>query len=203
MNYKSHIYGGVAVWLHAGAALSIGVNDMLVTAPVAIVGALTPDLDHPKSRIGSLVPFLSRPISALIGHRGFSHSGLCVLAMALAFSHLVLMDYPDWTLFVQAWLIGYLSHMLCDAFTARGVPLLWPNRARWRVPLIWIRTGREPEMWYVLIMLMLGLQAFVATVGGAQPYYVLLWQMAQDSPGWPWVESYLLNPLRALTVIGG
>nr|WP_082044038.1 metal-dependent hydrolase [Aeromonas sp. L_1B5_3] len=48
--------------------------------PIALASALLPDLDHPKSLLGQQLPWISKPLSRLFGHRGFTHSLLAVAA---------------------------------------------------------------------------------------------------------------------------
>ncbi len=50
------------------------------TVPAALASALLPDLDHPKSVLGQRLPWISKPLSRLFGHRGFTHSLLAVAA---------------------------------------------------------------------------------------------------------------------------
>ncbi|VEB43121.1 Inner membrane protein ydjM [Chromobacterium violaceum] len=49
-----------------------------------LAGSLLPDIDHPKSWLGRRIPFLSRPISYLFGHRGITHSLLAVVGVFYA-----------------------------------------------------------------------------------------------------------------------
>nr|WP_254425349.1 metal-dependent hydrolase [Aeromonas dhakensis] len=81
------------------------------TVPAALASALLPDLDHPKSVLGQRLPWISKPLSRLFGHRGFTHS---LLAVAVAIWGLNQQLPPD-TLPVgvkDALIIGYLSHLL-------------------------------------------------------------------------------------------
>jgi inner membrane protein len=120
-------------------------QDMLALAFVpgcAIVGALLPDIDHNVSRIrhatgtargqGPLaIPgWLGGILSAILGgHRGFTHT-------ALALGLLTWLLWRWWPgPFVLAFLIGYASHLIADAFTDVGVPLLWP--LVWRKLRVW------------------------------------------------------------------
>lgn len=81
---------------------------------------------------------ISRPLAAMIGHRGVTHSILAVLACLFllreqGFSRAVI-DPP---------VIGYLSHLAADLLTTSGLRLAWPLRQRQAVPLC--RTGSLGE----------------------------------------------------------
>ncbi|MBO9362107.1 MAG: metal-dependent hydrolase [Thermoflexus sp.] len=73
-------------------------------------------------------------------HRGPTHS----LAMACLWSLLGALLLRDPGL-AGAWAAGYLSHLLLDALTPRGIPWLWPfsrqrlRLARWRTGSLWDR----------------------------------------------------------------
>lgn len=54
-----------------------------------LIGSLLPDIDHPRSWIGRRILFISLPLSALVGHRGVTHSLLAILATA-AIAHMVI-----------------------------------------------------------------------------------------------------------------
>jgi inner membrane protein len=41
--------------------------------------------------------------------------------------------------------LGYLSHILADMLTPAGVPLLWPCRWRFRLPILAPRKGNQLE----------------------------------------------------------
>ena len=42
-------------------------------------------------------------------------------------------------------MLGYLSHILADMLTPAGVPLLWPCRWRFRLPILAPRKGNQLE----------------------------------------------------------
>ena len=108
----------------------------------ALIGALLPDIDHPKSWLGRRLPFLSLPLSAIFGHRGITHSLLAVVGMVWglhhALTHWDLSHHWRWAGVGVA--VGYLSHLLGDFATHGGVPWLWPYTQRFSLPLTF-RTG--------------------------------------------------------------
>jgi inner membrane protein len=110
-------------------ALSVG------AVPLA---ALAPDLDHAGSTLarvaGPVSRALARGLARLLKHRGPLHSPLAALAVgvlaALLGARLGVSGLGQ--------LVGYgwAAHVLADALTDRGVPLLWPLWRR-RVRLPW------------------------------------------------------------------
>ena len=150
MTGKSHLTIGLvtyaSLWVRPlgplGAPLFAGSPDVRAL-PVALIlvalGALLPDLDHPRGALAreevAGVPLLrpvARGIGAIFGHRGPTHS-LPALAALLALG-----GWPGlpWAWLNLGWLLGwgYALHLAADALTKAGVPLLWPLRARFGLP---------------------------------------------------------------------
>ncbi|OZI14460.1 hypothetical protein CE195_08555 [Sodalis-like symbiont of Philaenus spumarius] len=101
-----------------------------------LLTCLLPDIDHPKSVLGQRLTWLSAPIARLCGHRGFTHSLLAIMAGMLLFT----LRLPPQSIIpldaFHAMIIGSLSQITADILTPAGVPLLWPYRWRFRVPLL-------------------------------------------------------------------
>lgn len=92
------------------------------------LGSLLPDIDHPQSYLGRRLRILSVPINKLFGHRGFTHSIFFTLLLGIATA-------PWWAvnpLFFGGLLLGYSSHLLADMTTPSGVPLLYPDKKRYK-----------------------------------------------------------------------
>ena len=116
---------------HAAAGAVIGA---LVAPPgakplAAAVGwfaALLPDIDEPRSSLGSRVPVASWAIHGLFGHRGVTHTLLfAVLAACGGWAvapYLVLAP----SLAASAAFLGAASHVLLDSLTPSGTEPLWP-----------------------------------------------------------------------------
>lgn len=125
MTWRTHLAGGIAsLWtlrLIPGASLPDA-------AIFAAIGSLLPDLDAASSKIQALCPPLrsvSRMARQLVSHRGPFHS----LIGAYAFAMLLCLPVaavagPSSAIGL---LLGYLSHLLLDACTVSGLPLLWPD----------------------------------------------------------------------------
>ncbi len=147
----SHVVVGAAAW---AVVATLGHHPPADPAALAAAaaGALLPDIDHPKSWMGRKLWPVSVPLAALIGHRGLTHSLVAVAAtlfLAATFG-------MGWMALPAA--VGYLSHLAADALTPSGVPLLWPVRWRFALPLC--RTGGVLE---ILVVVALALAAGWAT----------------------------------------
>ncbi|EPK1603119.1 metal-dependent hydrolase, partial [Klebsiella pneumoniae] len=113
--------------------------------PSAVLTCLLPDIDHPKSFLGQRLSWISKPVARAFGHRGFTHSLLAVFG-ALTLFYLKVPD--SWIVpadALQGLVLGYLSHILADMLTPAGVPLLWPCRWRFRLPILAPRKGNQLE----------------------------------------------------------
>ena len=92
----------------------------------ALIGALLPDIDHPKSWLGRRLPLLSLPLSAIFGHRGITHSLLAVVgvvwALHQALTQWAAIHHGHWRWIGMGVAVGYLSHLLGDFATHGGVP---------------------------------------------------------------------------------
>lgn len=123
------------------------------TIPAALASALLPDLDHPKSVLGQRLPWISKPLSRLFGHRGFTHSLLAVVAAVWGLNQ----SLPPGTLPVgvkDALIVGYLSHLLGDWLTPAGIPLFWPIKRRFRLPGWPLRSGGALETGFCTLTLL-------------------------------------------------
>ncbi|MGY0162463.1 metal-dependent hydrolase [Edwardsiella tarda] len=127
--------------------------------PGALLTSLLPDIDHPRSLLGQRLRWISVPIARAFGHRGFTHSLLAIGGALYLLNH----EWPSTTWGIpadalQAMIIGYLSHLLADMLTPAGVPLLWPIRWRFRLPLLVTRQGNQLER--VLCLALVGFSLY-------------------------------------------
>lgn len=137
----------------------------------SVLTCLLPDLDHPRSVLGQRLTWLSVPIAKVFGHRGFTHSLLAMAALILLFhlchhhtQEIMPMDAG------HGMIIGYLSHIIADMLTPAGVPLLWPCRWRFRLPIKNKSVPLERIVGVVLLAIV-----------------ILVW--------WPWMRCSLLQVL--------
>lgn len=133
MLWKTHFLAGASAGLlvagqHADAKAA------LVSAGIAGLAALLPDVDSPDSRIGRAVPVLPKALKAAVGHRGALHSLAGAAFMTLLFS--LLFRHENVAYLTVPFLIGYLSHIAVDALNPPKVPLLWPLGWRFGIGLV-------------------------------------------------------------------
>jgi inner membrane protein len=131
MTGKTHLAIGVLSGLLIYQYLKLDMSSAVLVGAAAI-GALLPDLDAPAGTLARLLPF--NPFS-LLGHRGILHSAL-VLGLGAALWYFN--QQPLWAIFLLA---GYASHLLGDAITIQGIPLLYPIPFKFRISPIPIQSG--------------------------------------------------------------
>jgi len=91
----------------------------------AALGAVFPDIDHPKSLLGRFV----QPVGWFSQHRGFLHSLLGGVAFTIVLFLLADMAGHG-PLLPLAFLVGFISHLFLDGSTKRGVYALWPAKLK-------------------------------------------------------------------------
>jgi inner membrane protein len=105
-------------------ALAVGLGNNVISRRLAIagvVGSVLPDLDVLAFRFGI-------PYAAEFGHRGFSHSFLFALAVALAGACLFRLLRSTFLRSFLFLFVATASHGILDAFTngGLGIAFLWP-----------------------------------------------------------------------------
>jgi inner membrane protein len=145
MNAGSHVVVGAAAWCWLAPHLGLPLAAPQSLA-LAVGGALLPDIDHPQSLVGRRVGIVSRPLAALVGHRGVTHSLLAIAAGILA-----LRWHGVSQAIVLPLAVGYLSHLAADLLTPAGLRLAWPLPHRTAIPLC--RTGSLMEPLIVIGLL--------------------------------------------------
>ncbi|RQW22884.1 metal-dependent hydrolase [Bacillus sp. C1-1] len=134
MTGKTHLIGGIIACQAADIFLFQNEGQIGYYA-AGLIGALIPDICHTHSKIGRRLPFLSKIVSTLFGHRTFTHSLLFLLLINLLFLYF----FPEQEGLRLGFLIGMVSHYILDALTVRGIRLLYPATFRFR--LARFRTG--------------------------------------------------------------
>jgi inner membrane protein len=148
MTAEGHLIFSVACAIFAKKAevtLELSNGDWWHIIPAALLTSLLPDIDHPKSVLGQRLSWIAIPIARAFGHRGFTHSLLVITGGIVLFR---LEFTSSWQIppdVLHAMVIGYLSHLLADMLTPAGVPLLWPCRWRFRLPLLTSHKGSQLE----------------------------------------------------------
>lgn len=146
-----------ALHLVAAALLCLLLGDApppIFVASLAL--ALLPDLDTPKSLVGSLLRPLSIRVERALGHRTATHG---VLALALVVGGAYLLTPAYWLPLAG----GYASHLILDLLIGvQGIQLFWPAR-EWLTLTSWRDDGPAPR-----ILLLALLPAALATASWAQ-----------------------------------
>jgi membrane-bound metal-dependent hydrolase YbcI (DUF457 family) len=102
-------------------ALVFGRPTPLILA-LALLLALAPDLDTPRSLVGSLLKSISVPLERRLGHRTATHS-MAALLLVAGLAYLLIPD--GW----QALAAGYPSHLLLDLLIGvQGVMRFLPGQ---------------------------------------------------------------------------
>ncbi|MCL6478319.1 MAG: metal-dependent hydrolase [Peptococcaceae bacterium] len=131
MLWRTHFLAGTA----AGLLLAghVDIKTMAVSAGVAGISALMPDLDDPHSKLGRLVAPASWTVKVTLGHRGPLHS---LVGVGIAFVLASVFLRSGYTYLIPMVVAGYLSHLAMDSLNPQGVPWLWPVKTHFRVPLV-------------------------------------------------------------------
>ena len=85
-----------------------------------LLGALLPDIDTPRSKVGSNFGIISKLIKAVFGHRGVVHTIWGMIVICGLFWLFISRNYGI------ALTIGFFSHLLIDSMTKKGINFLHP-----------------------------------------------------------------------------
>ncbi|MFP3019460.1 MAG: metal-dependent hydrolase [Arsenophonus sp.] len=116
-----------------------------------LFGSILPDIDHPSSHLGRLFRFISIPICRLYGHRGFTHSFLAWFLIMLLSTQL-LNSYFVSDALLQAFLLGYFSHLIGDMLTKKGIPFLWPLKFSFCFPILGNPPNQRAEHFIAILL---------------------------------------------------
>lgn len=138
MLWRTHFLAGAAAGLYLAGHADIKTAAM--SAGVAGVSALLPDLDDPNSKMGRLVPVVSWAVKTVVGHRGPLHS---LIGAGAAFEVASLFLRGGYGHLVPVLVAGFISHLVADSLNPQGVPWLWPLKTHFGLPLV--QTGSMLE----------------------------------------------------------
>lgn len=114
-----------AILVYSFIVLYTDLSASLLTFLAFYIGALTPDLDHPKSRVSRKLKLVPKVINKIAGHRKLVHS---IFGAAL-FSALVvfMLQFVGLQASLAFWFFGgFLSHLFLDSLTPHGIAWLYP-----------------------------------------------------------------------------
>jgi inner membrane protein len=138
------------------------------------VGALIPDMDQATNRLWDLLPagnLVGKILRKLmLSHRTISHSILgCAILFWLVSTFLPKIlnpTYIDINLVTASLMIGFVSHLLADALTKDGIPLLFPIKINFGFPpfkFLRLTTGKFVEKFVVFPSVLVYIFWFTAT----------------------------------------
>ncbi|MBT3303668.1 metal-dependent hydrolase [Candidatus Woesearchaeota archaeon] len=113
MRYKTHIIFAILLSIIFIKILKPG--NILLFLVISLIVSFLPDIDTPHSKLGRKVFF-----SRFLKHRGFWHSIWAVIL----FTFIIMLFYVG--VYVVAFVVGYMSHLLIDMSTKTGISLLNP-----------------------------------------------------------------------------
>lgn len=110
---------------HLAFALFIGLifikkfDENFLFLIIVLIGAILPDIDHPRSWIGMKAGFLSRIFNFIFGHRKWIHSVFTLIILSLIVNFL----FGEWW---KPFFLGYFSHLFIDGLTIQGINFIYP-----------------------------------------------------------------------------
>jgi inner membrane protein len=105
------------------------------------LGSLIPDADNAGSDIWHTLPLghtVGKVTDPFLKHRNISHSLIGIILYAIILFFILKMMPAYWGISLMPVLIssviGYSSHLLVDAITVEGIPVLWPWKRKFGIP---------------------------------------------------------------------
>jgi membrane-bound metal-dependent hydrolase YbcI (DUF457 family) len=137
MTSPTHV--SFATFLYLLILTATGVALSLPNALLSALFSILPDLDTGGSRVGALLPGISRILERRFGHRTLTHSVLGNVLLGVALAPMVLVSADAWICCVA----GFASHAFLDTMTVQGVRLWYPfAQSRCVFPLDVYQPGR-------------------------------------------------------------
>ena len=107
-----------------------------------MVGGIAPDIDQPTAHLWQEIPagsVVGRLVTPLLGgHRLISHSILGIFLFGFGLHWLLMMMgrvvLVDMNIVWDAFMIGFVSHLIMDTITREGVPWLFPIPIKFGFP---------------------------------------------------------------------
>lgn len=121
MDGKTHMFGGLLItlpvlYISKKTNIPINYGEIVICS---IIGSLLPDIDHPKSMLGSKVHPISDMINEFFGHRTLTHS-ICFVFIVYILTMFVSLNVSI------GYSLGILSHIMLDLLTPSGVSIYYP-----------------------------------------------------------------------------
>ncbi len=159
MTARTHMAGGLLAGILLSRQAGLDAKETAIVTGAAVFGSLLPDIDTTKSKMGRALLPISVFVSALVRHRGPTHS----LLFWPALGGIAALIFPMYRLQILAGVAGCLSHIALDLATVEGTQILFPLSRRFSLSRI--RTGSPGD---------LGIGALLALIAAGitgQTYY--------------------------------
>lgn len=151
----------------------LNVTTAFVCLVGSVVGSLAPDLDQASNRLWDMLPagnYVGKILRKLfIQHRTISHSllGTWLMYKILSFvlPKIFNPDFVQVQLVITSIMIGFISHLIADMFTKKGIPLFFPIPIKIGIPPIKklrIKAGKFAEKFVIFPGTILYLFWFIA-----------------------------------------
>ncbi len=125
MSSINHITGGIVLTGIFTSFWDINILSKTWYLITCITFSLFPDIDHPKSFIGKIFKPISKYIDRNYGHRTITH-GLIFFITTIFIIYIIEKTLLKTTVYTMIAFFAYLSHLILDMMTVKGIPLLYP-----------------------------------------------------------------------------
>ncbi len=134
MNFKNHLFFSFFFVLFFIKIFGLFVYiDLWHIIFSSLITCLLPDLDHSRSFVNlNLFYFF---FFKFFNHRKFTHSFFFIIILFFILFYLNFIYFNLNLDIIIGMLLGYLSHIISDMFTCRGIWFFWPLNIKIRFPL--------------------------------------------------------------------
>ena len=147
MTGRTHFIAGLCVGTYVASAAARDPASFIGLCCTGVIGGLLPDIDLPNSKAGMAAKPVSTVLSKVSRHRGMFHAPVLYAVAGLVMCYF----FPEQLALTVALIGGCASHLLLDAMTVQGIPVLWPFKSR--LSLFGVKTGGwfEKLTWFACV----------------------------------------------------
>lgn len=152
MTGKTHAVCGAVTMLAIvslkASGIEIGENVYMPAVGLftVVAGSYAPDIDIPQSTLGKKFKLISKHLT----HRGFTHTLIVPLLLFFLMSYTAGSGIPIIPELLLGFEVGYVAHIIADAFNKKGVPLFWPLTSS-HIHIASVLTGSWEEKVFLLL----------------------------------------------------
>ena len=163
MLYKTHIAGGLlagAIVIKLNPTIDVYSIQTMGVLSLTSLGSVLPDIDHTGSFIGRKFKILSTIVSNVASHRGITHTPAFGALFSFALFKLAnIIGFNIPSIYFIALFTGIMSHIILDALTVGGVPLLAPLSTK-KISFTSFKTGSNFENILMIAMVFINIISF-------------------------------------------